>query len=60
MAWTLPPPDPYERIGEPPGDLELAEPAVWFPLGPPTLAAQGLADEILQARPGALVVFDTP
>jgi hypothetical protein len=60
MEWLLPPPDPNERIGEPPMDLELAAPAVWFPLGAPSPSARRLADEILGVRPGALVVFDTP
>lgn len=40
-------------------EIELAEPAAWFPLGPPSPAAQRLARAILAYRPGALVVFDT-
>jgi hypothetical protein len=60
MDWTLPPPDPFERIADPTLELELAEPAAWFPLGPPTPDARHLAEAVLRARPGALVVFDTP
>ena len=57
MDAKLPPPDPYESPG-PPG-LELAEPLMCFPLGPPTDAAERTAGAILTYRPGALFVFDT-
>jgi hypothetical protein len=59
MNPQLPPPDPYERDGAVLPALELAEPAMWFPLGPPSEEAQRLASTILEYRPGALLVFDT-
>jgi len=58
MDPRLPPPDPNELAAAPPG-LELAEPVMWFPLGPPGSSAERLAGTILEYRPGALVVFDT-
>jgi hypothetical protein len=57
MHPNLPPPDPHERTEV--LDVELAEPAVWFPNGPPTPEAQRLAQLILVHRPGALLVFGT-
>jgi hypothetical protein len=59
MDARLPPPDPNEGSSVPPG-LELAEPAMCFPLGPPSRSAEQLASAILEHRPGALFVFDTP
>jgi hypothetical protein len=59
MHPQLPPPDPNERDGATLPGLELAEPAMWFPLGAPSEAAQQLARTILEYRPGALLVFDT-
>jgi hypothetical protein len=58
MHPQLPPRDPHE--GAEGLDLELAEPTVWFPNGPPTPDAQRLAQLILVHRPGALLVFGTP
>jgi hypothetical protein len=52
---TLPPPDPYEPTGEPPG-LELTAPHVVYLRGPTVAAEDPLADAILAARPGALFV----
>ena len=57
MNPQLPPPDPNESV-EAPG-LELSEPTMWFPNGPPTAEAERLASLILEHRPGALLVFDT-
>ena len=39
--------------------LELAEPVMCFPLGPPSPDAERLAAAILESRAGALFVFDT-
>ena len=58
MTPELPPPDPNEAAGEALG-LELAEPTMWFPNGPPAPEAERLAKLILEHRPGALLVFDT-
>lgn len=58
MHPELPPPDPHERGGETPLEIELAEPAMWFPLGAPSPDARRLAGKVLEFRPGALLVFD--
>jgi hypothetical protein len=58
MNPELPPPDPNEVVGDAPS-LELAEPTMWFPNGPPSAEAQALAKLVLEHRPGALLVFDT-
>ena len=58
MNPQLPPPDPNEVAGDAPG-LELAEPTMWFPNGPPAPEAEQLAKRILEHRPGALLVFNT-
>jgi hypothetical protein len=58
MDAKLPPPDPNERLSSPPG-LELSEPLMCFPLGPPSAATERIAGAILAYRPGALFVFDT-
>jgi hypothetical protein len=53
----LPPPDPNESPGsEPAGDLALIAPTAIHLAGPPSVAADRLADAILSSRPGALVV----
>jgi hypothetical protein len=53
----LPPPDPYEALGqEPPDGIRRPAPTVVFLAGPPTADADRLTDAILAARPGALVV----
>jgi hypothetical protein len=59
MHPQLPPPDPNEHdSGLLPG-LELAQPAMWFPLGRPSPVDERLAGAILEFRPGALLVYDT-
>ena len=58
MDPQLPPPDPDEGEGVMLPGLELAEPAVFFPLGPPDDEAVRFAETILRCRPGALIVFD--
>jgi hypothetical protein len=50
----LPPPDPNESH-EPP-ELELDSPMAVFLGGPPSAAADRLADRLLDWRPGALLV----
>jgi hypothetical protein len=59
MDVRLPPPDPNEDVGATPPGLQLADPTMCFPLGPPTPGAEQLAGIILEYRPGALFVFDT-
>ena len=58
MDAKLPPPDPNESLSGLPG-LELSEPLMCFPLGPPSDTADRIAGTILAFRPGALFVFDT-
>jgi hypothetical protein len=52
----LPPPDPYESMGAAPEGAELLAPAVVYIGGPPTPQTERMANAILAARPGALVV----
>jgi hypothetical protein len=59
MDLPLPPPDPHEDLSGQPAGMELAEPLMCFPLGPPAAAAERLAGVILEYRPGALFVFAT-
>jgi hypothetical protein len=59
MDAKLPPPDPNEHGHEAAG-LELSEPLMCFPLGPPSEAAERIAGRVLEYRPGALFVFATP
>ena len=58
MNPQLPPPDPHEGAADA-LSLELAEPTMWFPNGPPEPEAAQLAKRILEHRPGALLVFNT-
>ena len=52
----LPPPDPRESpFGEPDG-MEVTAPTTVFARGIPSPAAQRLADAIVTARPGILIV----
>jgi hypothetical protein len=53
----LPPPDPLESPFGEPGGVEVSAPTTVFPPGTPTPAAQRLADAIVTARPGILIVF---
>jgi hypothetical protein len=50
----LPPPDPYES--HEPTALELDSPTAVFLSGPPSAAADRLAERVLEWRPGALLV----
>jgi len=50
----LPPPDPYESYE--PSVFELDSPTAVFLSGPPSTAADRLADQVLEWRPGALLV----
>jgi hypothetical protein len=50
----LPPPDPNESLE--PTALELDSPTVVFLAGPPSPAGNRLAEQLLDWRPGALVV----
>ena len=59
MDAQLPPPDPNEGLSAGLPGLELAEPLMCFPLGPPSDTAERIAGAVLAFRPGALFVFDT-
>jgi hypothetical protein len=59
MNPELPPPIHTSATAPVLPGLKLAEPAMWFPLGPPSEEAQRLARTILEYRPGALILFDT-
>jgi hypothetical protein len=52
----LPPPDPLESPFGEPGPIEVTAPTTVFARGTPTAAAQRLADAIVAARPGILIV----
>jgi hypothetical protein len=52
----LPPPDPYESFGDAPEGVNLVAPAVVYLKPAPSAETERLADAILAARPGALVV----
>jgi hypothetical protein len=51
----LPPPDPNELLHDPPG-LSMTAPAAVYLSAPITAADDRLANAILTARPGALIV----
>ena len=53
----LPPPDPRESPFDEPGAIEVTAPTTVFARGTPTPAARRLADAIVTARPGILIVF---
>ena len=52
----LPQPDPNEQYGTPPDAPVLTAPAAVFLAGPPSAETERVADSILRARPGSLVV----
>ncbi len=56
MDAQVPQPDTNEALS---AGLELPEPLMCFPLGPPSDTAERIAGAILAFRPGALFVFDT-
>jgi hypothetical protein len=57
MHPRIPPPDPNEFfISEPSGEERMAAPTTVFSAGRPTAAGERLADAIVSARPGVLVV----
>jgi len=53
----LPPPDPRESPFGEPGGIEVTAPTTVFARGAPTPEAQRLADAIVTARPGILIVL---
>ena len=57
---NLPPPDPYESLGVAPEGVELPAPAVVYLGGRPSTRTERLAEAILAARPGALIVVVQP
>jgi hypothetical protein len=57
MANRLPPPDPHESYGHPPGeDHPVAAPTAIFVRGTPSSETDRLSDAILDFRPGVLIV----
>jgi hypothetical protein len=58
MSESLPPPDPRESpFGEPERE-ELTAPTTVFACGAPSPTAQRLAEAIVIARPGILIVVN--
>jgi hypothetical protein len=58
MHPRLPPPDPYESLGlSPDTEMPLTGPTVFFAAGPPSPAADRIAEAIVDMRPGVLIVF---
>ena len=55
----LPPPDPFESTS-PSDDFSVTEPTAMFLKGNPNEADDRVADAILSARPGLLVVCLRP
>ena len=51
----IPPPDPFEPVG-PPDGFSVAAPMTMFIRGTPSRAGDRLADAIVAARPGLLIV----
>jgi hypothetical protein len=52
----LPPPDPYEHPFPEPGGAEMAAPLTVLPPGGASAQVERLADAIIAARPGLLIV----
>jgi hypothetical protein len=52
----LPPPDPHEQPFNEPEDMQLDTPMSVFGAGGPSREVERLADAILDARPGLLIV----
>jgi hypothetical protein len=57
VARELPQPDPNESLQEPALRAPLPSPTALFPLGQPSRQVDRLADRILEARPGLLIVL---
>jgi hypothetical protein len=55
MRDQLPEPDPFEPSGSP-SDFDISAPTTVFLKGSPNRARDGVADWILAARPGLLIV----
>jgi hypothetical protein len=57
MDLRLPPPDPHESLGMQPVDaLGVSLPTVVFAGGSPSLLDERVSDEVLDLRPGMLIV----
>jgi hypothetical protein len=58
MDLRLPPPDPHESLGMQPTDaLRVSLPTVVFATGSPSLLDERVSDDVLDLRPGILIVF---
>jgi hypothetical protein len=57
MADPLPPPDPRESPSGDPGAMRVWAPTVVYPRGNPSPEVERIADVILAARPGLLIVI---
>jgi hypothetical protein len=53
----LPPPDPYEQPFAEPAGTEIAAPLTVLPPGGATPEVMRLAEAIIEARPGLLIVI---
>ena len=57
MKPSLPPPDPHESLGMAPGEERpMPAPTAVYAAGPPGPETQRLSKQILDLRPGALIV----
>jgi hypothetical protein len=57
MDLRLPPPDPHESLGMQPADaVGVSLPTVVFAAGSPTLLDDRITDDVLNLRPGLLIV----
>jgi hypothetical protein len=57
MDLRLPPPDPHESLGILPADgFSVSLPTVVFAAGSPSRLDDRLADDVLDLRPGLLIV----
>lgn len=57
MAAPLPPPDPRESPFSEPEELRVTAPTTLFARGNPSPQSERLAEAILAARPGLLIVI---
>jgi hypothetical protein len=57
MDLRLPPPDPHESLGMQPADaVGVSLPTVVFAAGSPSLRDERVSDDVLDLRPGILIV----
>jgi hypothetical protein len=60
MDLRLPPPDPHESLGmQPAGAVGVSLPTVVFASGSPSLLDDRISDDVLDLRPGILIVLES-